>query len=43
MIRVRAAARLHFGLLSLRGPGDDFGPNRNGEPALPGASSAGWG
>jgi beta-RFAP synthase len=35
MIRVTAPARLHFGLLSLPAQGEDFWPDRHGEPALP--------
>jgi beta-RFAP synthase len=35
MIRVTAPARLHFGLLSLPAEGEDFWPDRHGEPALP--------
>lgn len=35
MIRVTAPARLHFGLLSLPGEGEDFWPDRHGEATLP--------
>jgi beta-RFAP synthase len=35
MIRVTAPARLHFGLLSLPGEGEEFWPDRHGTPALP--------
>jgi beta-RFAP synthase len=35
MIRVRAAARLHFGLLSLPAEGEDHWPDRHGALALP--------
>ncbi|HKI34021.1 MAG TPA: hypothetical protein VKA46_19365 [Gemmataceae bacterium] len=35
MIRVTAPARLHFGLLSLPADGEDFWPDRHGEPVLP--------
>ncbi len=35
MIRITAPARLHFGLLSLPAEGEDFWPDRHGEPALP--------
>jgi beta-RFAP synthase len=35
MIRVTAPARLHFGLLSLPIEGEDFWPDRQGQPSLP--------
>ncbi len=35
MIRVTAPARLHFGLLSLPAEGEDFWPDRLGNPSLP--------
>jgi beta-RFAP synthase len=35
MIRVTAAARLHFGLLSMPADGEAFWPDRHGRPTLP--------